>query len=258
MVRWLINLMITSMIFFPEKTFYEKPESYGLEYEDVWVQSSDGVSLHGWFLKARAEKGVILFFHGNAGNISGRLYKAEGWIKKGFSVYLLDYRGYGKSDSNIEHQDDVMKDALAAFGWLQNERKYPLSKIILLGESLGTYPAIRLAAANKAAALILEAPFTSFTALGKLHYPFVPSPLISDFAFPNIDYIDKIKTPVFILHGTQDEICPYAMAGELFEHAPSPKEIFTITNGTHNDLPMKAGADYWDKPEEFLLKYLQL
>lgn len=252
----LLKLMIASMIFFPEKTFYEKPADYGLIAEEVALQTEDGVSLHGWYLPAPENKATLLFFHGNAGNISGRLFKADGWVRRGYSVFLIDYRGYGQSEGRIQHQDDVIRDADAAFNWLQQEKKVPLSKIILYGESLGTYPAIRLGGENSVAAVILEAPFTSFVDLGKLHYPVVPSALIRDFAFPNEDFIQTLKAPLFILHGMEDEICPYSMAGELFEKAPLPKEFFSIADGMHNDLPYKAGDDYWNRPASFLEKIL--
>ncbi len=248
--------MIASMIFFPEKTFYEKPEDYHFAYEDVRMTTSDGVSLHGWYLKAPEDRAVLLFLHGNAGNISGRLSKVEGWVKRGYSVFLVDYRGYGQSRGSIQHQDDVLCDAKTSFEFLREKKKYPLSKIVLYGESLGTYPAIRLGCEFAAAAVILEAPFTSFVELGRRHYPMVPSVLIKNFAFPNEDFIHKIKPPLFILHGLEDEICPYAMAGELFEKAPLPKEFFSVADGMHNDLPYKAGEDYWNRPAVFLEKIL--
>jgi uncharacterized protein len=252
LLQILFKIMIASMIFFPDKTFYEKPADYGLIHEDVRFEASDGVTLHGWYLPAPQNKATLLFFHGNAGNISGRLFKADGWIRRGYSVFMVDYRGYGQSEGKIKHQDDVMLDARAAFEWLSSEKKVPLEKLVVYGESLGTHPAIRLASEYPLAAVILEASFTSFVDLGKKHYPIVPSALVQDFAFPNEDYIEKLKTPLFILHGLEDEICPYAMAGELFEKAPSPKEFFSIADGMHNDLPYKAGNDYWDKPAAFL------
>lgn len=252
----ILKLMIASLIFFPEKTFYEKPADYGLIAEDVRFRTEDGVSLHGWYLPAPENKAVLLFFHGNAGNISGRLSKADGWVRRGYSVFLVDYRGYGASEGRIEHQDDVIRDADAALAWLLDEKKQPLSKIVLYGESLGSHPAIRLGSEHAVAAVILEAPFTSFVDLGKIHYPVVPSAVIRDFAFPNEDFIAYLKAPLFILHGMEDEICPYAMAGELFEKAPLPKEFFSIADGMHNDLPIKAGEDYWNRPASFLEKIL--
>lgn len=251
-MRWLINLMITSLIFFPEKNFYDRPENYGLIFEDVQFTAADGTRLHGWFLKAPENRGTVLYFHGNAGNISGRLQKAQGWIQRGYAVFLVDYRGYGKSDGAIRDQEDVISDAQGALSWLMAEKESDPGKIIFYGESLGSYPAVRMACEHNAKALILEAPFTSFTDLGKIHYPLAPSFLIRDFAFANIDYIEKIKTPVFILHGTADEIVPYAMGRKLFEKARTRKDMLTLEGAAHNNLPQRAGADYWNKPAEFL------
>ncbi len=248
--------MISSMIFFPEKEFYEKPADFGFDYEEVFLKTPDGILLHGWLLKSPQEKGVILFFHGNAGNISNRLYKTKGWIERGFSVFLIDYRGYGKSQGHITHERDVLVDAQTAFAWLAEIKKTPLDRLIFYGESLGTYPAIRMGAEKKAGGVILEAPFTSFYELAREHYPFLPAGMLKDFEFPNAQYIAQLQSPLFILHGTRDEICPYNMAGELFEKAPEPKGFLSIPNGAHNDLPMIAGEDFWDKPCEFISKYL--
>ncbi|HXV28222.1 MAG TPA: alpha/beta hydrolase [bacterium] len=252
MFRWLINMMITSMIFFPEKAFYETPEQYGLNWEDVFIQTEDQVKIHGWYLDAPLEKGVILFFHGNAGNISGRLFKAKGWIDRGYSVLLIDYRGYGKSEKKIEHGKDILVDAQAAFRWLTEVRKISPEKLVLYGESIGTYPALQLATANRVGGVVLEAPFTSFYELAHTHYPFVPKVFLKDFEFSNIDIISQINSPLFILHGDRDEICPYRMSEELFKIAPEPKELFTIPQGGHNDLPNIAGSDFWEKPYRFI------
>ena len=262
--------MITSMIFFPEKTFYERPSDYGFLFEDVSVNTEDRLRLHGWFLtgekvgkdvpalgqKQAAAQPVLLFLHGNAGNISHRLFKAKGWIERGFHVFLMDYRGYGKSEGKIEHEEDLIRDAEAALRWLVQHKKIPESRIILYGESIGSAPAVRLGGERSFAALILEAPFTSVYDLARTHYPFVPEMLLKDFEFSNISRIEELKCPLFILHGTADEICPYAMAGELFEKAPEPKSFFSIPNGTHNDLPLAAGEDFWTKPCEFVNRYL--
>lgn len=256
--RWVVNLMITSMIFFPEKTFYEKPEDYGFLFEEVRIPTADGLKLHGWHLKASDAKGTLLFFHGNAGNISGRLSKAKGWIDRGLSVVLVDYRGYGKSEGKIDHGDDIVRDAEAALAWLLEAKGTPVSKIILYGESLGSHPALRLASEHAVAAVILEAPFTSFVELGRRHYSVVPGIelLLKDFRFANIEWIAKLKSPLFVLHGTADEVCPYAMSGELVDLAPEPKGFLSIPGGAHNDLPVAAGEDFWQKPYEFVSQYL--
>jgi len=246
------QLMLATMIFFPEKHFYEMPMDYGLEFEEVQLITKDSTKLHGWYLPAKAEKGALLFFHGNAGNISGRLFKAKGWIDRGYSVFLLDYRSYGKSEGKIQHGEDILEDAQAALDWLTQTRKIELSQMILYGESLGTHPAIRLNVQNKTKALILEAPFTSFLDLARIHYPFVTKGIMKDFTFPNMEYINEIKSPLLILHGTLDEICPYPMAEELIKKAPEPKELFTVMGGAHNDLPVIAGDDYWERSRCFI------
>ena len=258
MLRWLIKMIITSLIFFPDKTFYETPQDYGFAWEDVTVQTSDGVKLHGWYLTAPKEEGTVLFFHGNAGNISHRLFKIKGWIERGISVFLVDYRGYGKSEGKIEHEQDIWRDSEAAFQWVTETKKIPLSKLILYGESLGTNPAIRLGTEYQVAAVILEAPFTTFFELARTHYPFVPKVLLKDFEFSNISRIAELKAPLLILHGTRDEICPYRMGEELFKKAPEPKEFFSISGGGHNDLPMVAGDDFWEKPGRFIDKYINV
>lgn len=246
--------MIQSMIFFPEKQFYEKPETYGFDYEEVWLETKDRARLFGWYLKANPEKGTVLFFHGNAGNISGRLEKAAGWVERGYSVFLIDYRGYGKSEGSISHQDDVLLDAHAALAWLLDQKKLLSEKIILYGESLGSYPAVRLASESKFAGIILEAPFTSLYDVAKAHYPFIIKAMMVNFEFSNARYIGHLKSPLFLLHGTEDEICPYSMAGELIEKAPEPKGFLSVPGGMHNNLLMAAGDDYWNKPLEFIRK----
>ena len=251
--------MITSMIFFPEKAFYEKPEDYGFQWEDAGIRTSDGVNLHGWFLRAHSERGVILFLHGNAGNISGRLFKAQGWVERGFSVLLADYRGYGQSEGSIKQGEDIFLDAEAALDWLIQEKHFTLPRIIVYGESLGSHPAIRLAAKHRFASLVLEAPFTSFQDLAAKHYAMIPGmiaeKLLGDFKFPNMDYVGTLQSPVFIIHGTNDDICSYEMGKKLFEKAPEPKGFLSIPGGAHNDLPIAGGRDFWQKPYEFVLRY---
>lgn len=261
MMKWWMIGMIASLIFFPEKFFHETPEQYGFSYENVEIDISPNIRLHGWYIKATPEKGVILFFHGNAGNISGRLFKAEGWIRRGFSVFLIDYRGYGQSTGEIRHENNLVEDAKAAYHWLTQEKHISPSRIILYGESLGSYPAIRLGGLFPVAAVILEAPFTSFTDLAPLHYAMIPrfltDQILSDFRFSNEMTIGAVKAPLFILHGNRDETCPYEMGEKLFEKAPEPKGFFSIPNGMHNDLPIQAGEDYWDLPLQFIEKHLE-
>lgn len=256
-MKWLMNLIVTSLLFFPEKDFYASPRDYGLAEEDILMTTPDGLRLHGWFFEAPQAKAVILFFHGNAGNLSGRLSKVPGWLERGISVFLVDYRGYGRSEGRIMKGADLLEDARSAFRWLEEKRGVPQSKIILYGESIGSYPAVALAREKRPAGLILEAPFSTVVDLAKTHYPWVPSFVLKDFPMDNEAGITQIQAPLFILHGDQDEVCPVQMGQRLYDSAPEPKEFFAVPGGAHNNLPELAGSDYYEKPYLFLLPFLE-
>ena len=253
--------MIQSMLFFPEKEFLEQPADYGLCVEDVYPITADHVKLHGWYFEAPKTKAVLLFLHGNAGNIAGRIHKVKGWLEHGVSVLLLDYRGYGQSQGQIQQGEDIVMDAKAGYDWLIRTKRWSADKIIVCGESLGSHPATRLAVDFETAGLILEAPFTAFTDLAAIHYPALPKlavqTLLKDFRFDNLSLISKVKAPVFIMHGTLDATCPFLMGKKLFEEAPEPKQFLKIPDAGHNNLPESAGEPYWDGPYEFLFKHSQ-
>lgn len=253
-MKWIIRLMVTSFLFFPEKDFYELPQDYGLRAEDVFMTTPDKVRLHGWFFEAPQAKATLLFLHGNAGNISGRLSKVQGWVERGVSVFLVDYRGYGKSEGAIKKGSDLVSDARSALHWLQESKQILPSQIILYGESIGSYPAIELAKESKFRGLILEAAFSSLGELAKKHYSWAPEFLLKDFQMNNLDGIQAVKAPVFIMHGELDEICPKRMGEELYELAPPPKEFYAVQGAQHNDLPLVAGSNFFEYPYRFLTK----
>lgn len=244
--------MIASMIFFPVKDFSLTPDQFGLTAKDVFVKTEDDVKLHGWFFPVKDSKICLLLFHGNADNISIRLPKAKAWVDRGASVLLLDYRGYGKSEGEIKTANDLVEDAKAGLAWLK-EQNYPSSQIILYGESIGSVPAIELAANEKFKAIILEAPFTSLKDMAKLFYGMAPDFVLKDFEMNNEEKIQQLKTPVLILQGTDDEVVPFSMGQRLFKKAPEPKSFFEIKDGHHNDLPEKAGEAYYATPYDFAL-----
>ncbi len=247
--------MIASMIFFPAKNFSLTPKDLGLSSEDVSIKTEDGVKLHGWFFSAPKATSCLLLFHGNADNISSRLPKAKAWLERGVSVFLVDYRSYGKSAGEIKSSQDLIHDAKAALNWLKESKKFQTSQIILYGESMGSVPAIELAGAEKFKALILEAPFTSLKEMAKLLYGMAPDILLKDFEMNNDEKIGRVKTPVLILQGTSDEVVPFSMGKLLFKKAPEPKSFYEIKDGGHNDLAQKAGDDYYAKPFEFASQY---
>ncbi len=259
----LVQAMVASLIFFPTKEYTALPKDYAeLKSEVVEIQTSGGVKLVGWYLpypKVAEEtfrtNTTIYLLHGNAGNIGDRLFKAREWIHRGYSVFLLDYRGYGQSEGKITSEEDLYQDARAGLKWLREVKKKDNKNIVLYGESIGCAPVIQLAVEDKQDffAVILEAPFTSLPAVTKVHYSFIPTVILGGFQFDNLEKISKVKTPVFVIHGEDDEICPFEMGKELFNKAAvEPKEFFEIPNGHHNDLPDVAGNEFYDRPNKFL------
>lgn len=247
-----IAAMLASLIFFPESEFFERPEAYGLPYDEVRVVTSDGVGLHGWYLPAEDARATILMLHGNAGNISHRLFKTAPLVKAGVSVLLIDYRGFGKSEGKIARGEDLVQDGRAALQWLIKEKQVPAEQIVLFGESIGSGPVLLLANERSVGGVILEAPFTKLSELGKKHYPFLPSFLVKEFEFDNRSVIKSLTAPLLIIHGTDDEICPFAMGQELFDTAPEPKELYAIAGAHHNDVVEIARAEYFDRIVRFL------
>jgi fermentation-respiration switch protein FrsA (DUF1100 family) len=247
--------LVRKYLFFPQAAWDDSPENWGLDYEEVQIPAGPTVRLSGlWFPQEGKNKGTILLSHGNAGNISHRLFKIAPLVKKGFQVLLYDYRGYGKSTGEIRSESDLYEDGDAAFGWLVTEKKADPSEIVLLGESVGCAIALETATRHKAKAVVLESPFTSVPQMAKLHYPFLPSSLAKGFALDNTEKIQKVDVPLLQIHGTDDSICPISMGEELFGLAKEPKEFFRVEGADHNDLVMVAGDEYSNRIEEFIKK----
>lgn len=249
----LFDSMVTSMIFFPDRNIYYQPADVHLDAEVVELFPAPGVVLHNWFIPPEKDNPVLLYIHGNAGNISGRLHIAAGWATRGFGIFMLDYRGFGKSTGEIRHEDDLTQDALAAYRWMVESKKLSPDSIVLYGESIGCAPAVRLATQQPCRAVVLMAPFTRLIDMARLHYgSFIPESLLKQYRFDNLSAVASVRTPLFIMHGTEDEIVPFSMGERLFQAALDPKEFFRVPGGHHNDLSETAGKDFWDIPAHFL------
>src|SRR3989338_273123 len=201
MVRWLVNALVASMIFFPTREYLAEPKDFGLTAEDVWVVTEDNIRIHGWYFAATTDgeagdKICLVVFHGNATNISGLLKHAKEWMGRGVSILLVDYRGYGASEGSIKKGTDIFLDAAASVDWLIQQKGLRRSQIVLYGQSVGSAPAIELATRDSYRALVLESAFSSLEELSKIHYGFSPSVFFRDFPYQNESKISKIKCPV--------------------------------------------------------------
>lgn len=250
---YVLGTMIESFIFFPEKGFWQRPEEYGLQYEEIYPVTEDGVKLHGWYLGADPSHETVLMFHGNAGNISHRLFKTAPLVREGISFLLIDYRGFGRSEGGIKRGDDLFADARAALEWLKEKKGISSDHIFLFGESIGSAPTLQLARENKVKGIILEAPFTTLKELGKKHYPFLPDFLVGKFAFDNIENIRHLNSPLLVIHGKADDICPHDMGKRLYEEAAGEKEFYSVPNAGHNDMAEVAGREYFERILNFVI-----
>ena len=180
-----LYVMQPAMVFLPSRKLAATPDQWGLEYEDVWLQTEDGVRLHGWYLPRAGARRVLLFFHGNAGNISHRQATLEIFHRLGLSVLILDYRGYGRSEGRPSERG-LYRDARAAWDHLVDGRGVAPSDIVLFGRSLGGAVAAELASQVQPRALILESTFSSARDLAREIYPLLSWLIVRRFEFDTV------------------------------------------------------------------------
>ena len=220
------------LVYFPEKQIGNTPGAIGLDYTAVNIATGDGETLHGWWVPVADAKGTVLFFHGNAGNISHRINYLAMFKQLGYNTLLFDYRGYGQS-SGTPSESGTYLDAQAAWRYLIEIQGIVPERIVLFGESLGGAVAAWLAAREKPGLLALVSTFTSVPDLAAEIYPFLPVRWISRFDYNTLEFLQSITCPVFIAHSPQDEIIPYRHGQRLFQAAPEPKQFLPL-QGTHN------------------------
>jgi len=220
------------LVYFPEKQIGNTPGAIGLDYTAVNIATGDGETLHGWWVPVADAKGTVLFFHGNAGNISHRINYLTMFKQLGYNTLLFDYRGYGQS-SGTPSESGTYLDAQAAWRYLIEIQGIVPERIVLFGESLGGAVAAWLAAREKPGLLALVSTFTSVPDLAAEIYPFLPVRWISRFDYNTLEFLQSITCPVFIAHSPQDEIIPYRHGQRLFQAAPEPKQFLPL-QGTHN------------------------
>ncbi len=224
------------LIYFPQAVQEIKitPDQVGLVYESVEIVTADDQTLHGWFVPAIAAKGTILFFQGNAGNISYRLDYLSMFNRLGYNVFIFDYRGYGQS-SGTPSELGTYQDAMDAWRYLTEVKGFAPSSIGLFGESLGGAVATWLAAQENPGALMLASTFTSVPDLAEEIYPFLPIRLIARFNYNTLKLLQSSVTcPVLIAHSPQDEIVPFEHGQNLYQAVPQKKQFLALQGG-HNE-----------------------
>jgi fermentation-respiration switch protein FrsA (DUF1100 family) len=240
----MLKTLVDSLVYFPDGELYGDPSDVGLAFTDLTIPTEDGERLHAWWIptRATAARGHVLFFHGNAGNVSHRMEHALALTAAGLDVLLVDYRGYGGSTGRPS-EEGLHRDARAARAALLAGGRVDPARLVYMGESLGGAVALRLAVEAPPLACVLQSTFTSLRDVARAHYPAALSALAGN-AYPNRERIALLRAPVLILHGEVDEIVPVAHAEALFEAAREPRRLRVVPGAGHNDLVRSMGPSY--------------
>ena len=227
-------------VFFPEPEVVNTPESVGLEYEDVFLKTSDGLTIHGWFLPAPGWAGsntqTWLWFHGNGGNVGtrvGQLELAQNLL--GVHQFIFDYRGYGRSEGRPTERGTYL-DARAALDYLKQRPGINPGRIVYFGHSLGAAIAVELAVAHPPFGMALIGPFSSIQDMAKVALPIPLAGWMVRGHYNSLKRMPRVKTPLLVLHGELDEIVPHEQGMKLYQAANRPKRFVTLRGASHNNV----------------------
>ena len=243
------------VIYAPNRTIEATPLREGLAYEEVWFTTGDGVRLHGWLVPAPDARITLLWFHGNAGNISHRVSNIRYLHHRlGTHVFIFDYRGYGRSQGGLSDLSEAAtyRDADAALAYLRGRRDLADTKLVYFGQSLGAAIAVDIARRQPPAGLVLETPFTRVQDMARIVAPYWPFPGLLQTKYDSLRKIRETRVPLLVLHGDRDEWVPYEQARRLFESANEPKTFYTIPGAHHNDTYVVGGEPYFEAWGRFL------
>lgn len=230
-------------VFAPSRGLDATPRDAGLSYEDVTFVAEDGVRLHGWWIPHRQARGVLVYCHGNAGNIGDRVAIAAGLHELGLHLFLFDYRGYGLS-RGFPTEQGTYRDARAAFEVARaryDDTDRP--PVVVYGRSLGGAVALQLALDKPVRAVVVEGAFTSMRDMARVLYPRLPAGMLVHFEYDALAKARRLRVPALFAHARKDDVVPFALGQRLFEAAAGPKEFVALPGG-HNEDSWNASAEY--------------
>ena len=244
---------MNNLFFFPDRQHYGSPQDAGLLFETVHFKSADGTQLTGWFLPAQGDagpvqaKGTIVHMHGNAQNMTAQWQFAAWLPRRGYNLFVFDYRGYGQSHGTPEPKG-VFEDSIAALDCMRARSDIDVNRLFVFGQSLGGMLAIAAAGASPqgVCAVLAEAPFHSYTVLSDDRMP--GEGAIMDESWSATTHIATLSPiPLLLIHGTQDNVVPDAHSHMLLAEAHEPKRLVTVAGGEHLDIMSERyGTTYQD------------
>jgi fermentation-respiration switch protein FrsA (DUF1100 family) len=232
-------------IFHPEQEILQTPADVGLEFNDVYFSTEDGIRLNGWHIPHPAAALTLLWFHGNAGNISHRVENIRLLHDRlGINIFIFDYRGYGRSEGSISETGTYL-DGRAAVRYLRERYRVQPAELIMFGRSMGAAVAADTATDHDHLLLTLESPFVSVPEMARALLPRVGIARLLSIQYNVVEKLRRVNTPVFVLHGDQDEVVPLAQGKRVFDAASEPKRFYAIRGARHNDTYLAGGTDYF-------------
>ncbi len=246
-----------AIAFHPERYDANNPWPTPANATDVWFRNHDGNRLHGWFFQSTGEpaRATIIFFHGNGGNVRNIGWLGEQLSARDFDIFIFDYRGYGRSEGNLEDEQGLYRDADAAYEYLVNERRVGPDSIVLYGQSLGTAAVADVAARRNCAAIVMESGMTSASDMASVALPWLPRLLhgLGRNRFESARKLSQVHCPILVVHGEPDETIPTEQGRTLFAAANEPKELMIVPGVGHNVFG-NGGEKYLDKLADFVRK----
>ena len=239
-----------NLLYHPSENNYQN-DTIQFNHQEIFIKVNDEIKLKSWIINKDLKNfKTLVFFHGNAGDLSNRIYKLNELDKLNINILLISWRGFSGNEG-YPTEKNLYEDAEAAIDWL-NKKKVSNSQIILYGESLGTGVAVEIASKNNFNSIILESPFTSIENSAKIYYPYLPVSFLLKDRYDSISKIKKINSPILIMHGRKDDIVPFFMGKKLFEKANSPKDSYFTDIDDHM---MEFNSQLLNKIKDFITKY---
>ena len=239
-----------NLLYHPSENNYQNEEPK-FNYKEININVEDDIKLKSWFIKKDLSNSkTLLIFHGNAGDLSNRIYKLNELNKLKINILLISWRGFS-GNNGTPTEKNLYKDAEAAIKWL-NQKGISNNQIILYGESLGTGVAVEMAKRNSFNSIILESPFTSIEDSAKIYYPYLPIKLLLKDRYDSINKIKMISSPILLMHGKKDEVVPFSMGKELFDLANNPKHSYFTSTDDHM---MEFNPELLKEIDNFIDKY---
>ena len=239
------------LMYFPDRNVPPPDEVALADAEPVRFTTDDGLTLHGWFVRSPGAAWTVIVFNGNGGNRAYRAPLAAALRADGMSVLLFDYRGYGEN-AGSPTESGLAGDARAARAYAATRPDVDPRRLVYLGESLGSAVAIRLAAEQPPAALILRSPFASMVEVGRIHYPWLPVGLLLRDRFASIEQVSRVRCPVLVLAGDRDGIVPLEQSRRLYDALPGTKSLVIVRGADHNDEALLSGRQMLEAIARFL------